>query len=652
MDKELFFTRKHQPSDKLVGVGLDAASLDQAQVNSVRQKLKEVYGNNLSEAKLTQLVIAEIDKSQKKSRAAYRINAQREIAGGKKINKPLDQRAGAVVPMSLGPEDEDIHTGPTVGWSSTKFSVLEKGEPDDTGKYTGLITLSIVRTQGDFPAQVYYKTHNGEGDFDERLGKARGIATSPADYTHAEGWVSFEEGALEVQIKIEIIDDDSFEEDEDFFVTLDEVKVPPEHASKDFRVSKELQRTTVTIIDDDEPGNLQFTQDDYHFKETCGKAVVEVERVNGSNGIITCEYKTLDASASAGKDYEETTGVLEFQHSEKLKRIEIPVVDDAKMEKDEKFAVRIFNPTGGTKFTSNTDGGEEFGVCEVHIHDNPATSEKVSKIMQYYARQAESNKIGTSHWGEQFTEAIYCNGSKEESAQASCSDKIFHYITVPWKVLFAIIPPTDFFTGKLCFVSSLTMIGVVTAIIGDLATFLGCAAGMKDDVTAITLVALGTSLPDTFASQAAAIQDEHADASIGNVTGSNSVNVFLGLGMPWVIGAFYWSANYESRKDEWMERTFRGATYGTVADGTLPSMGFDVTCPNGCFVVPAGTLAYSVAWFSALACTCIVFLFIRRKTVGAELGGPPATKIPSALFCVSLWVIYLVASILKSTSGS
>ena len=33
---------------------------------------------------------------------------------------------------------------------------------------------------------------------------------------------------------------------------------------------------------------------------------------------------------------------------------------------------------------------------------------------------------------------------------------------------------------------------------------------------------------DTFASKTAAIQDETADASVGNVTGSNAVNVFLG----------------------------------------------------------------------------------------------------------------------------
>merc|ERR1712190_159155 len=87
------------------------------------------------------------------------------------------------------------------------------------------------------------------------------------------------------------------------------------------------------------------------------------------------------------------------------------------------------------------------------------------------------------------------------------------------------------------------MIGVVTAIIGDMASLLGCVMDIPDEITAISFVALGTSLPDTFASKTAATQDPFADASIGNVTGSNSVNVFLGLGLPWMIGSIYWAAN-------------------------------------------------------------------------------------------------------------
>ena len=78
-----------------------------------------------------------------------------------------------------------------------------------------------------------------------------------------------------------------------------------------------------------------------------------------------------------------------------------------------------------------------------------------------------------------------------------------------------------------CFAGSLVIIACQTALIGDCANLLGCALGLKSSVVAITLVALGTSLPDTFASQTAAKHDATADAAVGNVTGSNAVNVLV-----------------------------------------------------------------------------------------------------------------------------
>jgi len=79
---------------------------------------------------------------------------------------------------------------------------------------------------------------------------------------------------------------------------------------------------------------------------------------------------------------------------------------------------------------------------------------------------------------------------------------------------------------------SLAMIGGLTYIVAPLASMFGCAVGLSDLMTAVVFVALGTSLPDTFASHQAATQAPDADAAIGNVTGSNSVNVFLGAHCP------------------------------------------------------------------------------------------------------------------------
>ncbi len=49
--------------------------------------------------------------------------------------------------------------------------------------------------------------------------------------------------------------------------------------------------------------------------------------------------------------------------------------------------------------------------------------------------------------------------------------------------------------GYPTFVVSIAMIGVCTAVIGDVAGHLGCFIYLKDTVNAIAFVALGTSVP-------------------------------------------------------------------------------------------------------------------------------------------------------------
>jgi solute carrier family 8 (sodium/calcium exchanger) len=79
-----------------------------------------------------------------------------------------------------------------------------------------------------------------------------------------------------------------------------------------------------------------------------------------------------------------------------------------------------------------------------------------------------------------------------------------HFATIGWKFVFAAVPPPKMGGGWPAFGVALAFIGIVTAIVGEVASLLGCAVGLKDSVTAITFVALGTSLPDTFASMTAA----------------------------------------------------------------------------------------------------------------------------------------------------
>ena len=192
-------------------------------------------------------------------------------------------------------------------------------------------------------------------------------------------------------------------------------------------------------------------------------------------------------------------------------------------------------------------------------------------------------------------------------------DAFSHFCSITWKVIFATIPPKDIWGGYPAFVIALSWIGFVTAIVGDVATILGCSLGIKESVTAITFVALGTSLPDTFASMTAARESSDADSAIGNITGSNSVNVFLGMGLPWILGAAYWESVI-------------GTTY----------------------VVKSGALTFSIAVFLAVAIVCFIVLVARRFIIGGELGGSSTSKYASGIFLFFLWFIYILLSSLQA----
>jgi len=208
-----------------------------------------------------------------------------------------------------------------------------------------------------------------------------------------------------------------------------------------------------------------------------------------------------------------------------------------------------------------------------------------------------------------------------------------HCIALAWKVLFLFVPPTSLGGAWPSFLASLVGIGIVTIVINDAASLLGCSIGLADDLTAMTLVALGTSLPDTMASQMAARNDDTADNAVGNITGSNAVNVFLGMGISWTIGVLYWTSAGVTA--EWKARQTDGGSYETVF---LPRY------PEGGFIFPAGPLAFSVLVFSVEACICIALLFLRRRAYGGELGGPATAQRRDSLILFMLWVVFLAAN--------
>ncbi|XP_054469466.1 sodium/calcium exchanger 3 isoform X7 [Anoplopoma fimbria] len=560
---------------------------------------------------------------QQKSRAFYRIQATRMMTGaGNILKKHVAEQAKKSVSVQEVHVEEPEEYVSRIAFEPAIYQCLEN---------CGAAILTVTRKGGDINKTIYvdYKTEDGS-------------ANAGADYEFSEGTVVFKPGEMFREINIGIIDDDIFEEDEHFFVRLSNLRVletedevlspnslPYPKAMLGFPTV-----ATVTILDDDHSGIFTFESGSLHVSESMGIMEVKVLRTSGARGTVVVPYRSVEGLAKGGgEDFEDTYGELEFKNDETCKLIHVKIIDDEEYEKNKNFFLELAEPrmrkNRGMSGEMSSDEEEarriaemgkpvlgEHSKLEVIIEESYEFKSTVDKLIK---KTNLALVVGTNSWREQFMEAITVSAADEDEEDTgeerlpSCFDYVMHFLTVFWKVLFACVPPTDYLNGWACFFVSIAIIGLLTAVIGDLASHFGCTIGLKDSVTAVVFVALGTSVPDTFASKVSAVQDTYADASIGNVTGSNAVNVFLGIGLAWSVAAIYWHMKGKP------------------------------------FVVEAGSLAFSVTLFTIFAFLAIsVLLYRRRAHIGGELGGPRGHRLATSAFLFGLWFLYILFSSLEA----
>lgn len=529
---------------------------------------------------------------QKKSRAFYRIQTTRKMIGSGDIQKKMKKNKGSLEPLVLK------QTMATIEFDPPHYTCLEN---------VGDVYLTVKCDRGSVPEDttvtVHYRT-------------IADTAQENSDFTPTEGTLTFEPGQTEQKIKVGIVDNDIYEDDEQFMVRLSQVRAfRSEHFSAVPCRLGPAATATVIIVDDDHAGCFGFTSEKFKCVESCGSFVAEVVRSRGARGEVSIPYKTIDGAAKSPQDYVHQEGVLKFDDEQSKAEIYIPITNDDEYEKHEDFFIELGEPIWHKEIKDDEEGIEGkpilgFSRCKVVITEDRDFKNFVDKVL---VTANTSIMVGTSSWKQQFTEALTLE-PEEDGGQVSTQEKIMHYVSLPWKLLFALIPPTDYFNGWCCFVVAIIMIGILTAFIGDIAAAFGCTVGLKDSVTALTLVAMGTSLPDTFASRTSAVGDQWADGSIGNVTGSNAVNVFLGIGIAWMIAAFV--------------HAYRGTT----------------------FYVATGSLAFSVTMFLIGSVVCVALLQYRRfnRKINGELGGPNAWRWISAGIFVCVWLLYILLSTLEA----
>jgi len=584
-----------------------------------------------------------------KSRAYYRAQATRKLAGkedakkamGKALAAEAEAEKAAAEAEAAAAESEKKDDGVTrIMFDPPHYTVMES---------VGTFEVTVVREGQDLNTtlQVDYKTEDG-------------TASSDGDYIEAVGTLTFGPGETQKMITLEVLDDDVFEDDEHFYIRISNLRrkdgmpiasmeVAGDDGKKSTQPSIQLgtpHMATIMILDDDHGGIFGFEDSEAEIVESVGVYELKVQRISGARGKVAIPFSTEDGSAKSGVHYESVEGELLFENEETEKIVELPITDEESYEKSLIMYVNIGEPR---QIAEGKEGeGVDYSVLDAKDPESLTEEEKIALLgrpclgtnakIQIRIRESKEFKnsvdkmmqkanasmmVGSSSWLGQFTEAFTVqadddeeegeDGEEGEEKMPSCGDYIMHFLTLPWKIIFALIPPTAIYDGYPTFVISIGFIGLCTAVIGDVAGHLGCFISLKDSVNAIAFVALGTSVPDTFASKTAAIEDETADASVGNVTGSNAVNVFLGIGIAWTMAAVY--SNYN---------------------------GHD-------FMVPVGSLGFSVTVFCIEALLAIVILLLRRSpAVGGELGGPKSIKTVTSGIFVFFWVFYVLISALEA----
>ena len=121
----------------------------------------------------------------------------------------------------------------------------------------------------------------------------------------------------------------------------------------------------------------------------------------------------------------------------------------------------------------------------------------------------------------------------------ACMNKTIEYLSLPWNFLFKYTIPDCSDPAKekwylVSFGMSVVWLAVLSYLLSDMCTRLGCIFNISSVIMGVTFLAAGTSVPDALGSIIAA-KDGMGDMAVSNAIGSNVFDICLGLGIPYLI---------------------------------------------------------------------------------------------------------------------
>uniref|UniRef100_A0A0R3RLF1 Calx-beta domain-containing protein n=1 Tax=Elaeophora elaphi TaxID=1147741 RepID=A0A0R3RLF1_9BILA len=217
-----------------------------------------------------------------KSRAFYRVQATRRlIGGGHVIRKQLEKEHRK---CSIAQEHEKQSRANTcrIFFDPAHYTVLEN---------VGTFDVMVGRDGGPEGLTVFVDYYTEDG-----------TASAGDDYIPLKGTLIFLPEDRTQKVTIEIVDDDVFEEDEHFYLHLNNLRVrtkdglildPLKLGGVPLAVLELPSTATVMILDDDHAGVFSFEHDQLCIFENCGRLSVKINRSSGCRGKVIVPYKSV-----------------------------------------------------------------------------------------------------------------------------------------------------------------------------------------------------------------------------------------------------------------------------------------------------------------------------------------------------------------------
>ena len=192
--------------------------------------------------------------------------------------------------------------------------------------------IGQLENSGSFKINVT-RTNGSTGTVTVQYATSDILATAPSDYTSTSGILTFNDGETSKQITIPIVDDSTPEGSETFKISLTNPSggaVLGNFASATLSVQdNELPTLSISDVSQAE-GNNGTTA--FTFTVTSSNSI---------NNNVNVNYATTDGSATAGSDYQTTSGLLTIPAGKISKTITVNVTGDTTKESDEIFFVNL-----------------------------------------------------------------------------------------------------------------------------------------------------------------------------------------------------------------------------------------------------------------------------------------------------------------------